>query len=261
LPNGVNRLRSILRSFLCARAGGAWWYDFRMSDRLFLMGVLLCAAATVQAQQYRWLDEKGRPQYGDNPPASAKGVRKNETRTQTPAEDAQQVPFELQQAQKDFPVTLFTAPICKQPCEQVRAWLNKRGVPFTEVQVWTPESVEQLKSKTGSDNVPALVVGRSALTGFDQPRFDGMLDSAGYPKAGVAPARAQTAPAPPEGYLAPPVAEPLHSEAEAPAKPGPYDTSKLPSNRSGKPGPYDPSGLKSNRSDKPGPYLAPGSTK
>lgn len=232
-----------------------------MFDRLFLMGVLLCAAATVQAQQYRWLDDKGRPQYSDNPPPSAKGVRKTEAKTESPAEAGQQMPFEVQQAQKDFPVTLYTAPICKQPCELARTALNKRGVPFTEVQVWTPETLEQLKARAGSDSVPALLVGRSALSGFDQTRFDGLLDSAGYPKQGTVPARAQRAPAPPEGYEPMPVAEPLQAEAEAPAKAGPYDTSGLPSNRSDKPGPYDPSGLPSNRPDKPGPYLAPGSTK
>ena len=227
-----------------------------MTDRLFLMGVLLCAAAAVQAQQYRWLDEKGRPQFGDNPPANAKGVRKNETRTQKPAEGTQQVPFELQQAQKDFPVTLFTAPLCKQPCEAARDALNKRGVPFTEVQVWNPETLDQLKAKAGSDTVPALVVGRSVMSGFEPARYESILDSAGYPKQGAVPPRAQGAPAPPEGYEPPPIAEPERKEAEVAGKPGPYDTSGLPSNRPDKPGPYDPSGLPSNQR-KPGPYLPP----
>ena len=228
--------------------------------RLFVLSVLLCATAAVQAQQYRWVDEKGRPQYSDTPPAKAKDVRKSDAKTESPAEDRQQLPFELQQAQKDFPVTLYTAPICRQPCELARAALNKRGVPFTEVQVWNPETLEQLKSRAGSDNVPALTVGRSAQSGFDQTRYDGLLDSAGYPKQGAVAARSQPAPAPPDGYEAPPLAEPRQTEAEAaaPAKAGPYDTSGLKSNRSDKPGPYDTSGLKSNRSGKPGPYLAPG---
>jgi glutaredoxin len=244
-----------------AGAGGARWYHFPMAYRFILVGVLACAAAAVQAQQYRWVDEKGRPQYSDNPPATAKRVRKSEAKAQTPAEEGQQLPFELQQALKDFPVTLYTAPVCKQPCELARTALNRRGVPFTEIQVWNVETLEQLKSRAGSDNVPALVVGRSTLSGFDEVRYDSMLDSAGYPKRGAVPARAQRAPAPPEGYEPPPVAEPLQAEAESSAKSGPYDTSGLPSNRTDRPGPYDPSGLPSNRSDKPGPYLAPGGTR
>ena len=172
-----------------------------------------------------------------------------------------QVPYELQRAQKDFPITLYTAPICKEPCELARAALNKRGIPFAEVQVWTQETLDELKSKAGSDNVPALAVGRSAVSGFDPSRYDALLDSAGYPKQGALPARSQGAPAQPEGYEPPPVAEPLRTETEPPAKAGPYDTSGLPSNRSDKPGPYDPSGLPPNRSNKPGPYLTPGSAK
>lgn len=219
---------------------------------------MLLAAGFVQAQQYRWVDDKGRLQYSDTPPAKAKDIRKTDAKTESPAEDRpQQVPFELQQAQKDFPVTLYTAPNCNEPCELARAALNKRGVPFTEVQVVSAETLEQLKAKAGVESVPVLVVGRSVLNAFEPTRYDSLLDSAGYPKQGVLAARSQRAPAPPEGYEAPLVAEPLPVETATPAKPGPYDASGLKSNRSDKPGPYDPSGLKSNRSDKPGPYLAP----
>ena len=170
-----------------------------------------------------------------------------------------QVPYELQRAQKNFPVTLYTAPICKEPCDLARTALNKRGVPFSEIQVWTPETLEELKSKAGSDNVPAVAVGRTVISGFDQARYDSLLDSAGYPPQGVLTPGTQGAPAVPEGYQPPPVAEPLSTEAKAPVKAGPYDTSGLPSNRSDKPGPYDPSSLPSNRKNKTGPYLAPGS--
>ena len=235
-------------------------------NRQSFLAVLLLASTCVNAQAYRWVDEKGRVQLGDAPPANAKSVRKTEAnadaRTAAPAEAAAQpVPFEVQQAQKNFPVTLYTAPICKQPCEMARAALNKRGVPFTEVQVWNPETLEQLKTKAGSDNVPALVVGRSAQSGFEQSRYDGLLDSAGYPKLGAAPARSQRAPAPPEGYEPPPRAEPVQTEADTGTKAGPYDTSKLPSNRREGPGPYDTSKLPSNRRDKPGQYLPPGTAK
>ena len=231
-----------------------------MFSRSFLLCLLLCAAATAHAQRYRWVDEQGRAHYSDTPPASAKAVRKSNLKTDTPAEEPQQVPFDVLQAQKDFPVTLYTAPICKQLCEQARTALNKRGVPFTEVQVWNTETLDQLKTKAGSDNVPALVVGRSALSGFDPARFDSLLDSAGYPKQGAAPERAQRAPATPEGYEPPPQAEPVKPET-ATGKPGPYDTSKLPSNRVDKPGLYDASGLKANRPEKRGQYVTPDGAK
>lgn len=232
--------------------------------RQSFLTVLLLASTCVNAQAYRWVDDKGRVQFGDSPPANAKSVRKTESKAEGPveAEAQQQVPFEVQRAQKDFPVTLYTAPTCKQPCELARAALNRRGVPFTEVQVWNAETLDQLKSRVGSsDKVPAIVVGRTALSGFDPAAYDGLLDSASYPKEGAIAARSQPAPAPPEGYKPPPTAEPVQAEADTGGKAGPYDTSKLPSNQREGPGPYDASKLPSNRSDKPGPYVTPGSAK
>lgn len=234
-------------------------------NRQSILTILLLASTCVNAQAYRWVDDKGRLQFGDAPPANARSVKKTgvkaEAGTDSPSEAVQQLPFEVLQAQKDFPVTLYTAPVCKQPCELAREALNKRGVPFNEVQVWNPETLELLKSKAGSDTVPALAVGRSAQSGFDQSRYDSLLDSAGYPKLGAAPARAQPAPKPPEGYEPPPQAEPLRPDPVAGTKPGPYDTSKLPSNRSDKPGPYDTSKLPAGKSNRSGPYVTPGAAK
>ena len=211
------------------------------------------------AQQYRWLDEQGRPQYSDTPPASAKSVKKTEAKAPSQPEEPQ-LRFDVQRALKDFPVTLYTAPSCGEPCEMARTTLNKRGIPFTEIPVVTVEALEQVKTLAGAEAVPVLVVGRSVLDAYEPSRYQSLLDSAGYPKEGAVPARSQRAPAAPAGAT-PLVAEPVKSTDAAPSKTGPYDTSGLPSNRVDRPGPYDTSGLKSNRSDKPGPYLAPGPAK
>ena len=42
-----------------------------------------------------------------------------------------------------------------------RTHLNKRGVPFTEIQVGDDASREELKKVSGGEDVPTLVVGRS----------------------------------------------------------------------------------------------------
>jgi glutaredoxin len=218
----------------------------QLFTQLLALGLLLFATAT-QAQQYRWVDEKGRVHYTDTPPPSAKSIRKVEVKTERPAEPREQTTFEILQAQKNFPVTLYTSPSCKNPCELARTALNKRGVPFSEVQVWNSETIDQLKLAAGSENVPALMVGRSAVSGFEQTMYDALLDSAGYPKLGVAPERSQLAPAPPEGYQPP-------SKVEAePVKPEPTTATR--------PGRYDPSRLPANRPDKPGPYIAPDAVK
>ena len=232
---------------------------------------LAFAAGVAQAQPYRWVDDKGRVQFSDTPPPgaarpapkrAAKGVAPPTATPPASEKSEAPVPYELQRAQKDFPVTLFTSPGCKEPCALAREHLNKRGIPFAETQVWNEETLAQLKERTGAENVPALLVGRTSLSGFESTRYDALLDSAAYPKAGTLQARSQAAPPPPEGYEPPPVVEPAQPvPAETAAKPGPYDTSGLPANRSDKPGPYDTSKLPSNRSGKQGPYVTPGSAK
>jgi glutaredoxin len=188
---------------------------------------LACAAAQAQ-QLYRWTDEKGRVHITDTPPpASAKSVATQKPQA-GPAADGQ-VPFELAVAMKDFPVSLYTSPNCKEPCAAARAALNKRAVPFTEVQVWNEETNEQLKKASGGNEVPTLVVGRSVHRGFEAEAYDMLLDSARYPRAGLLPPRAQAAPPPPEGYVPPSErGEPLKAKPVKPAPPeeeapkGPY---------------------------------------
>ena len=221
---------------------------------------VLLAAGGAHAQ-YRWIDKDGSVKYTDAPPpAWAKDVRQTNVPTAKPA--APQVPFELARLQKDFPVTLYTSPNCKEGCDLARGALNKRGIPFKEVQIWNPETNEELKRVAGASEVPTLVVGSSVNRGFEQGAFDALLDSAGYPRAGILPELSQNAPPPPEGYVpaadAPkPVAEP--AKAEGPAKAGPYDPSGL-TGPAPKPGQYDPSGL-TGPAPKPGQYGIPAESK
>ncbi|HUK05872.1 MAG TPA: glutaredoxin family protein [Burkholderiales bacterium] len=200
----------------------------------------LFASTSAQAQmQYRWIDKDGRVQYTDTPPpAWAKDVRKEAA----PSDNgglAPQVSYDLEKAKKDFPVTLYSSPNCKEGCDAVRAALNKRGVPFTEKQVYDVASNDELKRVSGAQEVPTLLVGRSVQRGFEQEAFDALLDSAGYPKAGVLKPLAQKAPPTPEGYTPPPdAAKPAAAPAPpSPAKGGRYDTSNLPATPS-KPGKY-----------------------
>lgn len=205
--------------------------------RMRIIGILLMlAAATAAAQQlYRWTDEQGRVHITDTPPPpSAKGVQKKAYQSGGTSTDAGPTPYELSVAMKEYPVTLYTSPICKEPCAEARAALNRRGVPFKEVQVWEAESNEELKKVSGANQVPTLVVGRSVHKGFDQSAYDALLDSARYPRTGILPARAQAAPALPEGYVPPgerPTAEPVKPQAEEPKPTGPYAPGAPPQRR------------------------------
>jgi glutaredoxin len=224
----------------------------------FLALPLLALALPAGAQQYWWTDDKGQTRItGTPPPPGAKNVRKIEGGAATASAPAT-MPYELARAVKDFPVTLYSSTNCKEGCELARAALNKRGIPFKEVLVSSQETSEALKAATGALEVPSITVGRAVQRGFEQGSLDALLDSAGYPKAGILPPGNQKAPPAPEAAAAP-AAEPAKPAAEAPAKPGPYDPSGL-KGPEPKPGIYDPSGLKGPE-PKPGPYGVPSDTK
>ena len=232
--------------------------------RAFLL-VLLAAVATVAgqayAQQYRWVDQNGKTQFSDSPPPpGAKDVRKTNSPAASSSPAPAQLPFALARLQKDFPVTLYTAPTCKEFCDQSRLALNKRGVPFKEVQVYDAESNEELKRVSGALDVPTLAVGRSVQRGFEQGAFDALLDEAGYPRTGILPARTQNAPGAPESNVpaAKPAAQPDKAAATQP-KAGRYDSSGL-TGPAPKPGQYDPSGL-TGPAPRQGQYGIPGETK
>ena len=184
-----------------------------MRMRIFV-GLVIAALAAQFAilaaaqQMYRWVDENGRTHITDTPPpAAAKGVRK----VKPPAGPAESVPYALQQAMKNFPVTLYTSAECVQPCAMAREHLGKRGVPFSEVQI--RDGIEELKRLAGAGEVPALKVGGAVVSGFAAQAYDGALDSAGYPR--LAP-RAQPAPSSDESKAPKP-------EAPKPESPeGPY---------------------------------------
>ena len=92
---------------------------------------ILFALPLSAAQLYRWVDEKGNVEYRDTPPpASAKKVEQLRKGGGV-VEAASSLPFSVQQAATNFPVTLWNS-TCGAPCDQARAHLARRGVPHTE---------------------------------------------------------------------------------------------------------------------------------
>ena len=168
---------------------------------LGLAALALAAAAFAQAPQvYRYKDADGRIVYTDRPPPpSAQGVQMravggNFVETSEPS-------LAAQQAAERYPVTLFTFD-CGEVCQSAEAVLNKRGVPFTRVDVQTDEQGRaRMKELTGDDKAPVLAVGDKLIgKGYNESRWQSLLDEAGYPKTQpsrrAAPA-ARTAEAPP----------------------------------------------------------------
>jgi glutaredoxin len=144
---------------------------------------LALASTSVLAQLYRWVDQDGKVNYTQQPPpANARNVQKKALAS--PASEPSSLPYATQVAAKNAPVTLYTSPDCGEPCVQARDALVKRTVPFREISVTDQQRSEELKKVSGRLEVPALVVGTQAQSGYEAVAFKSALDAAGYPASG-----------------------------------------------------------------------------
>ena len=154
--------------------------------RARVLVLLLFFPLLAQAQLYRWVDDKGNVQFSDRAPVSgAKDLQK----MPMPAAQASSaaLPYALQQAVGNFPVTLYTSEICRETCSRARALLDKRGVPYNEVTVTDESDLAQLKKLSGDSVVPVLTVGNEVHKGFESGIYNTALDNAGYPASSLLP--------------------------------------------------------------------------
>ncbi len=163
-----------------------------------MLAALASAAAAQDRQVYRYVDPDGRIIYSDRaPPPNARDVQAK--RLGANFIENSQLPLAAQQAMERFPVTLYTFQ-CGELCQNAEGLLNRRGVPFSTVNVEDAKGAEQLKNLTGEMQAPVLQVGDKLIAkGFNEAKWQAMLDEAGYPKTPPArrAAAARTPEAPP----------------------------------------------------------------
>ena len=96
----------------------------------FLISAAALSGAVFAAQLYRWVDERGNVEWRDTPPPpTAKKVEQR--KLGGGSVPAPELPFSVQQAMKNFPVTLWITD-CGDACTKARAHLARRGVPHNE---------------------------------------------------------------------------------------------------------------------------------
>ncbi|MFK3739971.1 DUF4124 domain-containing protein [Massilia sp. TN1-12] len=176
---------------------------------------LPCACVVVSvpaaAQVYTWKDAQGVTHYGDAPPA---GARARALRAGSQPAAASALPYALARAVQDFPVVLYTSGRC-DACDQGRALLRARGIPFTERTVGTHADEQVLRRLSGKSEVPLLLVGRQKIAGFQAAAWDEALTAAAYPTASLLPPGYRQAPPQPAAPVVSSDAPPTASEAAA----------------------------------------------
>ncbi|MDR2689656.1 MAG: glutaredoxin family protein [Azoarcus sp.] len=144
---------------------------------LTALSFLSTTAADAQTA-YRWTDENGKVHYSDQPPT--RGDAEARDFTDNAADPS--LPYSLRQTMADFPVKLYIKTNCESLCEDARALLKNRGVPFSEVLLDDDASIASFRKTFGADaRVPILTVGSNVLKGFEAGTWNLKLNTVGYP--------------------------------------------------------------------------------
>ena len=76
-------------------------------------------------------------------------------------------------------VAVYTTPTCPY-CRQVKEFLSRRGVPFTEYDVSVDRAAaEEMMRKSRQMGVPVITVDGQVVVGFDRPRLEQLLANLG----------------------------------------------------------------------------------
>lgn len=151
---------------------------------LAAVAVLTLSAPAQAAKLYKWVDERGNVTYLDRPPPEGEGGRVEEKTLRVKPGSSGDPTVGMLAARS--PVVLYVTAGCS-PCDTARSHLQKRGVPFREIDVSekNPEAQEEMRKKVGQLSVPTITVGGRVMRGYMDSLLDGELDQAGYPKTGI----------------------------------------------------------------------------
>jgi glutaredoxin len=142
---------------------------------------LASGTSAQERQLYKYTDADGRVVYSDKPPpVNARNVEPK--RLHANVIETNELPIASQIASDKYPVTLYTFD-CGEICQNAEALLNRRGVPFSTVNVADPQGAAKLQALTGANAAPVLQIGDKLVSkGLNEARWQAMLDEAGYPK-------------------------------------------------------------------------------
>jgi len=151
-----------------------------MKPWIALLALTLASQAVFGEELYRWVDAEGNVTYSDTPPPP--DVASAESKKFIDRAGTQQMPYALQLATREFPVTLYTTD-CGDGCVMGVKLLQARGVPFATKDAKDPKvQTELAKLADGKILAPVLVVGKNVVKGFEDGAWHSALDAAGYPK-------------------------------------------------------------------------------
>jgi glutaredoxin len=158
----------------------------RLAALAAALGCAALAGTAANAQVFRVVGPDGKVTFTDRAPPDGSGTPARVVTLPGGSSSTASLPLELRNVTGKFPVTLYTTPECA-PCVSARAFLQGRGIPYTERTVTTPDDVQALQRLAGEARLPFATIGGQHVRGFSDAEWGQYLDAAGYPKTSQLP--------------------------------------------------------------------------
>ena len=74
-------------------------------------------------------------------------------------------------------VKIYSQPTCPD-CNRVKAYLDKKGVPYEDINVRKDKkALEEMAKRYGIRVTPVVVIGDRVMVGFNAPKIDKILNA------------------------------------------------------------------------------------
>lgn len=152
----------------------AGWCCKSMPRDFVVVIILFSLVTPAQAQIYKWTDEAGAVHYSSQPheDAQSKDV------TQRVRSTGNFVEVKTIEGIASNTLTVLSTTWCTV-CKKAKAYLNARGVSFTELDVEKNDEGRRRYRELKGTGVPIILVGNQRMNGFSETRMEAMLKKAG----------------------------------------------------------------------------------
>ena len=143
---------------------------------LVITFTLLITVLPLQAELYKWVDDKGNIFYGDKPPENVelKKITGNISSVRTVKVE----PFKFDPNLISKPasgrgksVIMFSTSWCGY-CKKAAAHFRKKGIAFTEYDIEKNKKAAKQYKKLKGRGVPLILIGKKRMSGFSAKAFD-----------------------------------------------------------------------------------------
>lgn len=154
---------------IARRAPGVMAYAVRTVGALAVL-VIGSATAASATDIHRWVDEQGKVQFGDRPPA---GVASEQVVVRPNVYTSPEIQPLAAAVDRSPEVVLYSAQWCGY-CRKARTYFKRQGIAFKEYDVETSDRGRRDYRALEARGVPVILIGEQRMNGFSVDAFSAL---------------------------------------------------------------------------------------